>query len=172
MAGLPAPRPDIGKRIICEALPRAPTVRELYMGLRPMPHLGIFFGKKIPKNPKKPNCIGFKPSNTDSEQGCRRQPCFFARRRQHGTATAPTPRAPAVPPASAARRAAPHSPVVHPTLTVVPSVIAPSPCTSRARPSPRRSFETACFRFFAKHFKLCGQLAEQGREGREGTTFP
>ena len=158
MAGLPAPRPDMGKRIICEALPRAPTVRELYMGLRPIPHLGIFFGKKIPKNPKKPNCIGFKPSNTDSAQGCRRQPCFFARRRQHGTATAPTPRAPAVPPAPAARRAAPHSPVVHPTLTVVPSVIAPSlrllarrsPCpaltarrTVRNRSSPRRSFETA-----------------------------
>ncbi len=132
LAGLPAPRPDMGKRIICEALPHAPTVRELYMGFHPMPHLGIFFGKKIPKNPKKPNCIGFKPSNTDSEQGCRRQPCFFARRRQHGTATAPTPRAPAVPPAPAARCAAPHSPVVHPTLTVVPSVIAPSPCTSRA----------------------------------------
>ena len=103
-----------------------PDREPLYMGLRPIPHLGIFFGKKLPKNPKKPNCIGFKPSNTDSEQGCRRQPCFFARRRQHGTATAPTPRAPAVPPAPAARRAAPHSPVVHPTLTVVPSVIAPS----------------------------------------------
>ena len=42
----------------------------------------------------------------------------------------------------------------------------------KIRPSPRRSFETACFRFFAKHFKLCGQLAEQGREGREGTAVP
>ena len=139
----------------CEAAPRMCAD---FAGLRPMPHLGIFFGKKIPKNPKKPNCIGFKPSNTDSKQGCRRQPCFFARRRQHGTATAPTPRAPAVPPAPAARRAAPHSPVVHPTLTVVPSVIAPSlrllarrsPCpaltarrTVRNRSSPRRSFETA-----------------------------
>ena len=141
-----APRPDHGKRNICEAPPRAPTVRELYMrGFTPHPDLGSFFGKKLPKNPKKPNCIGFKLSNKDSEQGCRRQPCFFARRRQHGTATAPTPRAPAVPPAPAARRAAPHSPVVHPTLTVVPSVIAPSPCTSRASQSPHRSSETACF---------------------------
>ena len=145
-----------------------PDREPLYMGLRPMPHLGIFFGKKIPKNPKKPNCIGFKPSNTDSEQGCRRQPCFFARRRQHGTATAPTPRAPAVPPAPAARRAAPHSPVVHPTLTVVPSVIAPSlrllarrsPCpaltarrTVRNRSSPRRSSETADFQFLCKAFQ-------------------
>ena len=77
LAGLPAPRPDIGKRIICEALPRAPTVRELYMGLRPMPHLGIFFGKKIPKNPKKPNRIRYRLSSIDSEQGCRRQPCFL-----------------------------------------------------------------------------------------------
>ena len=47
------------------------------MGLRPMPHLGIFFGKKLPKNPKKPNCIGFRLSSIDNEQGCRRQPCFL-----------------------------------------------------------------------------------------------
>ena len=137
-----------------------------------MPHLGIFFGKKIPKNPKKPNCIGFKPSNTDSEQGCRRQPCFFARRRQHGTATAPTPRAPAVPPAPAARRAAPHSPVVHPTLTVVPSVIAPSPCTSRASQSPHRSSETADFQFFTKHFELYASACRTQERRREGTTAP
>ena len=150
-ASRPAPRHE---GIYMRGFAPHPDREPLYMGLRPMPHLGIFFGKKIPKNPKKPNCIGFKPSNTDSEQGCRRQPCFFARRRQHGTATAPTPRAPAVPPASAARRAAPHSPVVHPTLTVVPSVIAPSPRTSRASQSPHRSFETAGFQFFTKHFKL------------------
>ena len=56
LAGLPAPRPDMGKRIICEALPRAPTVRELYMrGFTPHPDLGSFFGKKLPKDPKKPN---------------------------------------------------------------------------------------------------------------------
>ena len=42
-----------------------------------MPHLGIFFGKKIPKNPKKPNRIRYRLSSIDSEQGCRRQPCFF-----------------------------------------------------------------------------------------------
>ena len=42
-----------------------------------MPHLGIFFGKKIPKNPKKPNRIRYRLSSIDSEQGCRRQPCYF-----------------------------------------------------------------------------------------------
>ena len=47
------------------------------MGLRPMPHLGSFFGKKLPKDPKKPNCIGFRLSSIDSKQGCRRQPCFL-----------------------------------------------------------------------------------------------
>ena len=46
-------------------------------GFTPHPDLGSFFGKKLPKNPKKPNCIGFKLSNKDSEQGCRRQPCFL-----------------------------------------------------------------------------------------------
>ena len=61
------------------ASPLAPCpVREpLYMGLRSMPHLGIFFGKKIPKNPKKPNRIRYRLSSIDSEQGCRRQPCYL-----------------------------------------------------------------------------------------------
>ena len=47
------------------------------MGLRPIPHLGSFFGKKLPKNPKKPDCIGFRLSSIDSEQGCLWQPCFL-----------------------------------------------------------------------------------------------
>ena len=47
------------------------------MGLRPIPHLGSFLGKKPPKNPKKPDCIGFRLSSIDNEQGCRRQPCFY-----------------------------------------------------------------------------------------------
>ena len=41
-----------------------------------MPHSGTFLPKS-PRDPKKPNCIGFRLSNTDSKQGCRRQPCFF-----------------------------------------------------------------------------------------------
>ena len=45
-AGLGAPHPDMRGKV--------------FMGLRPMPHLGSFFGKKLPKNPKKPNCIGFR----------------------------------------------------------------------------------------------------------------
>ena len=49
----------------------------VYMrGFTPHPDLGSFFGKKLPKNPKKPNCGGFILSSIDSEQGCRRQPCF------------------------------------------------------------------------------------------------
>ena len=51
-----APHPDQGKRYICEAPPRTPTVRGLYMrGFTPRPDLGSFFGKKLPKDPKKPN---------------------------------------------------------------------------------------------------------------------
>ena len=46
------------------------------MGLRPIPHLGSFFGKKLPKNPKKPDWIGFRISSKDNEQGCLWQPCF------------------------------------------------------------------------------------------------
>ena len=90
-----APHPDYGERNICASPPRAPTVRELYMrgftphpdrrwyGHRPYPDRGgihptsrACFGKKRPKNPKKPNCGGFILSSIDSEQGCRRQPCF------------------------------------------------------------------------------------------------
>ena len=55
-AGLGAPHPDMRKWELCEAPPRAPTVRELYMrGFTPHPDLGSFFGKKLPKDPKKPN---------------------------------------------------------------------------------------------------------------------
>ena len=49
----------------------------IYAGFRPAPHLGSFFGKKLPKNPKKPNWVRYILSNIDSEQGCRRQPCFL-----------------------------------------------------------------------------------------------
>ena len=41
IAGLRAPHPDMRGKV--------------FMGLRPMPHLGFFFGKKNPKNPKKPD---------------------------------------------------------------------------------------------------------------------
>ena len=46
-------------------------------GFTPAPDLGFFFGKKNPKDPKKPDWIGFRLSSIDSEQGCRRQPCFM-----------------------------------------------------------------------------------------------
>ena len=64
-------------------------------GFTPHPDLGSFFGKKLPKDPKKPNCIGFRLSSVDSEQGCRRQPCFMFG--AHSAAPQP-PRCPACPP--------------------------------------------------------------------------
>ena len=66
----------MGKRLLWGFAP-CPDREPLYMGLRPMPHLGIFFGKKIPKNPKKPNRIRYRLSSIDSEQGCCRQPCYL-----------------------------------------------------------------------------------------------
>ena len=54
-----------------------PDREEIYAGRCPAPHLGSFFGKKLPKNPKKPNRIRYRLSSIDSEQGCRRQPCYL-----------------------------------------------------------------------------------------------
>ena len=90
--------------------------RELYMGLRPMPHSRTFLPKS-PRGPKKPNRARYILSNIDSEQGCRRQPCFFVWRRQHGTATAPLPHS------SAVRPHPPHRPrpLAHPPPTVSPT---------------------------------------------------
>ena len=65
-AGLGAPQ---GIRTSRGSAPRPPTWGMIFMGLRPIPHLGSFFGKKLPKNPKKPDCIGFRLSSIDSEQG-------------------------------------------------------------------------------------------------------
>ena len=77
-AGLGAPHPDMRDRDICGALPHTPTVRELYMrGFTPRPDLGSFFGKKLPKNPKKPDWIRYNLSNIDSEQGCRTAALFY-----------------------------------------------------------------------------------------------
>ncbi len=99
-----------------------PQSRRWY-GHRPYPDRGginptsrSYFGKKNPKDPKKPNCIGFRLSSIDSEQGCRRQPCFLFG--ADSTAPAPTPRAPA----------SPRVPVAHPAaLTHLPAVpIAPA----------------------------------------------
>ena len=72
----PAPRtPTYGKGI-CGALPHTPPPDHYIWGFAPNPDLGNFFGKKFPKNPKKPNWMGFRLSSIDSKQGCRRQPCF------------------------------------------------------------------------------------------------
>ena len=108
--------------------------RELYMGLRPMPHLGFFFGKKNPKNPKKPNWIRYILSSIDSEQGCRRQPCFMF----------------------GAHSAAPQPPRCPTRLPFVPH---PPPVRTR-RTHPAKALKLQAFGFFAKHFKLCGRLSE------------
>ena len=42
-------------------------------GFAPYPNRGGM----NPRDPKKPNCMGFRLSNIDSEQGCRRQPCYL-----------------------------------------------------------------------------------------------
>ena len=105
----------------------------MYMrGFTPHPNLGNFFGKKFPKNPKKPDWIGFRLSNKDREQGCRRQPCFCVRSELSAplslrrAACSPQP-----PDAPLTSRRPPHSPVAHPALTVVPSVCAR--CASASR---------------------------------------
>ena len=70
MGRCPTPRPWEKEYILGSAS------EPLYMGLRPKPHSRTFLGKS-PRDPKKPDWIGFYISNNDSEQGCRRQPCFM-----------------------------------------------------------------------------------------------
>ena len=62
LAGLRAPHPDMRGKV--------------FMGLRPKPHSRTFLPKS-PRDPKKPNWIRYILSSIDSEQGCRRQPCFM-----------------------------------------------------------------------------------------------
>ena len=133
------------------------------MGLRPIPHSGTFLGKS-PRDPKKPDCIGFRLSNVDSEQGCRTAALLFV----HAGRAAPQPpadprlgirrtciaRAP-----SAYRASVPHAPApphalaehrphirttrpprhAYPSLTLLRSLIyppflSPSPCTAAHPP--------------------------------------
>ena len=114
-------------------------------GFTPHPDLGSFFGKKLPKNPKKPDCIGFRLSSVDSEQGCRRQPCFM-----FGAHSA-APQPPRRPDAPRARRATPHPPhaAQRPTR---PSFI---PRSQSCRPSSRpRRAPPALARLLAEVLKL------------------
>ena len=101
-----------------------PQSRRWY-GHRPYPDRGginptsrSYFGKKNPKDPKKPNCIGFRLSSIDSEQGCRRQPCFLFG--ADSTAPAPTPRRPTLAPFPHALRPSSYrSPAAHPVARLV-----------------------------------------------------
>ena len=92
LAGLRAPHPDMGEKeymrgsasrsdrtvVYMRGFTPHPDRAVVYMrGFTPHPDLGSFFGKKLPKDPKKPNCIGFRLSSIDSKKGCRRQPCFL-----------------------------------------------------------------------------------------------
>ncbi len=163
--GASRPAPRHGGRYICGVSPRTLD-------------LGSFLGKRSLRD-KKPNCIGFKPSNTDSEQGCRRQPCFFcsAHTKQHrnrplvhrSSRTSSSPPAPAAsayrtvrsdrrdrrPPAHhTVSRTRPNAPVVRRFFRTHAGI-------TRTRSSLRRNFETADFQLFAKRFKLCRQLTER-----------
>ena len=116
-AGLRAPPPDTGT-IFMGLRPKPRHGRRFKWGFAPHPDLGSFFGKKLPKDPKKPNCIGFRLSSVDSEQGCRRQPCFmFGARR-----ASPTPHT--------------HRPcrTPHARIAAHPAMLARSPAVSPAPP--------------------------------------
>ena len=123
---------------------------EGFYGASPQTPLEDFSPQKSPR-PEKTNWIRYILSSIDSEQGCRRQPCFFVWRRQHGTATAPLPHSPAAPEPAArlARTRPPHCTYSHRThiahTVPRPHRSTPSPRTARARlrSSPRRSSETA-----------------------------
>ena len=94
-------------------------------GFAPNPDLGFFFPKKNPKSPKKPDCIGFRLSSIDSEQGCRKAALFLcsAHTVRHRNRPAPLARH-----SSHIRRTC--SPPRTPSL--VPA--AHLPCTHRPRP--------------------------------------
>ena len=130
-AGRPAPRHE--GRFLWGFAP-CPDREPLYMGLRPKPHSRTFLPKS-PRDPKKPNWIRYILSSIDSEQGCRRQPCFMF----------------------GAHSAAPQPPRCPTRLPFVPH---PLPVRTR-RTHPAKALKLQAFGFFAKHFKLCSQLAER-----------
>ena len=145
-AGLTAPHSDMGgKEYLRGSASRSDRAVVYMRGFTPHPDLGSFFGKKLPKDPKKPNCIGFYLSNNDSEQGCRRQHSASTHRpaalSPHTSPTHP----PFIPRPPRLLAFAPLAPTVFPALTVVPSVTAPYRRAVKTRPSPRRESETANF---------------------------
>ena len=76
-AGLDAPHPDMRDRYMWGAAPHPDHVKrknarlrlalrpcgDCIWGFAPCPDLGFFFGKKNPKNPKKPDWIRYNLSN-------------------------------------------------------------------------------------------------------------
>ena len=59
-----------------------PAPRHMAKGFGASPHapLRVLF-EKNPENPKKPNCIGFRPSNQDNKQGCHVAALFVVQRK-------------------------------------------------------------------------------------------
>ena len=82
--GAPPHAPTMEKGIYARLRLAIRPCGDCIWGFAPCPNRGginptsrSYFGKKNPKDPKKPNWIGFRLSSIDSEQGCRRQPCFY-----------------------------------------------------------------------------------------------
>ena len=96
-------------------------------GFTPHPDSRTFLGKS-PRDPKKPDCIGFRLSNVDNEQGCRTAALLFARREP----SAPQP---------------PRCHACLPSLPRPPFPPRPHARRARTRSSPRRDSETADFGF-------------------------
>ena len=149
--GAPRPKPRHEGEGFYGASPHTPTENHYIWGFAPSPDSRTFLPKS-PRDPKKTNWIRYILSSIDSEQGCRRQPCFLfgadstaplalAARPAHLLVSAPT--------SYIARAVAtglhPHPPSFAPPF-LPRSLCAPHICTARARnhrSSSRRSSETA-----------------------------
>ena len=112
-------------------------------GFAPYPDSGTFLGKS-PRDPKKPGRVRYRLSSIDSEQGCRRQPCFLF----GADSTAPQP--PARPPFI------PRSQSCHPN----PPLAVHPPASPEPARLPAEILKLRTLSFLAKQFKLYRQLAE------------
>ena len=117
--------------------------------------------------PNRPHLLASAPTARICTARARRSPRAPARlrthlihrpRRRHRSAPASAVLCPAVPPTFPLRTAHLYRtrPPRRSPLTPPRSLVHPP-----RHPSPRRNFGTADFQFFAKYFKLCGQLAER-----------
>ena len=161
--GTPRPKPRHEGRFLWGFAPY-PDREPLYMGLRPKPHSRTFLPKS-PRDPKKPNWIRYILSSIDSEQGCRRQPCFLF----GADSTAPHP--PRRPDAPRARRATPHPPhaaqrPTRPSFIPRSQSCRPSSRPRRAPPAPvslpTEVLKLRTFSFLQSTSNFNRQLTERG----------